>query len=167
MIFALTFRMALTNPLRLICLGLGLLALTGCASGLPPFLQGKADAAAQPDVPMADFQPIAPPLGATTAEALDTTTPEQRAAALAVPAPSSGGPLGTVSASLGAVTEPGFWLRTGLVKAVQQGRVELPGGKAVQVELRPGEGAAQLSLAAYRALGLGLTDLPDVVVYGP
>jgi hypothetical protein len=31
--------------------------------------------------------------------------------------------------------------------------------------LRPGTGAALLSLAAFRALGLGLTDLPEVTVF--
>ncbi len=39
------------------------------------------------------------------------------------------------------------------------------GGTSVQVDLLPGEGGAQLSLAAFRALGLGLTDLPEVTVF--
>jgi hypothetical protein len=35
------------------------------------------------------------------------------------------------------------------------------------VELRPGTGAALLSLAAFQALGLSLTDLPVVTVFAP
>ena len=41
------------------------------------------------------------------------------------------------------------------------------GGKSLGLELRPGTGAAHLSLAAFQALGLSLTDLPEVTIYGP
>ena len=34
-----------------------------------------------------------------------------------------------------------------------------------QVDLLPGTGGGLLSLAAFRALGLGLTDLPEVTIY--
>ncbi|WP_101341563.1 hypothetical protein [Cereibacter azotoformans] len=95
---------------------------------------------------------------------LDRTTEAERRAALAPAA--AGRPLGTVTAGLGAPTEPGFWLRSALVAAEQPGRVELEGGRSVAVTLRPGSGAAQLSLPAFRALGLGLTDLPLVTVHG-
>jgi hypothetical protein len=37
-------------------------------------------------------------------------------------------------------------------------------GLAVAVTLLPGTGGAQLSLAAFRALGLSLTGLPEVLV---
>lgn len=106
-----------------------------------------------------------PKPGARTAAALDTTTPAQRAAA--VNAPKTGGEraLGRVSVALGNVTEPGFWLRGAVVKTAGAGRVVTASGASVQVELLPGMGAAQLSLAAYRALGLGLTDLPEVTVF--
>jgi hypothetical protein len=40
-------------------------------------------------------------------------------------------------------------------------------GQSLAVELRPGSGAALLSLAAFQALGLPLTGLPEVTVYGP
>jgi hypothetical protein len=33
--------------------------------------------------------------------------------------------------------------------------------------LRPGTGGALLSLAAFQALGLSLTELPQVTVFGP
>jgi len=35
----------------------------------------------------------------------------------------------------------------------------------VAVDLQSGSGGALLSLAAYRALGLALTDLPEVTVF--
>ena len=105
--------------------------------------------------------------GARTASALDQTTPEQRAAALARPA-SGARPLGETLAALGSPTEQGFWLRTGLVDRVQQGRVEIAGGRGVAVELRPsGQPAgagSQLSLAAFRALELPLTQLVTLTV---
>jgi len=104
--------------------------------------------------------------GARTPAALDRTTPAERAAAVA--APDRGAPLGQVVVSLGNPAEPGFWMRTALVTSPQTGTVRLASGAAVQVDLRPptGGGGAQLSLAAFRALGLGLTDLPQVTVLG-
>ncbi|MFN6980280.1 MAG: hypothetical protein ACK4OP_19265, partial [Gemmobacter sp.] len=101
---------------------------------------------------------------ARSAAALDRTTSAERAAAVAAPA--SGTDLGTVTVALGNPAEPGFWLRSALVTAPRDGAVRLASGASVQVELRPGSGAAQLSLAAYRALGLALTDLPRVTVVG-
>jgi hypothetical protein len=108
------------------------------------------------------------PLGATgaaTAAALDQTTNAEKKEALAV-APTSGErALGRVAVSLGNPAEQGFWLRTTLVTATGKGRVETAGGQSVAVELLPGESGAQLSLAAFRALGLNLTDLPEVSVF--
>lgn len=105
------------------------------------------------------------PQGARTAAAFDRTTPAERAAAVAAPA--TGAPLGQVVVSLGNPAEPGFWLRSSLVSAPRTGTVRLASGASVQVDLLPPSGsAAQLSLAAYRALGLGLTDLPQVTVLG-
>lgn len=101
----------------------------------------------------------------TTAAALDQTTVEERAAALAAPAASAERSLGKVSVSLGSPAEQGFWLRAGVVTSAGKGRVVTAGGQSVAVDLIPGEGAAQLSLAAFRALGLSLTDLPEVSVY--
>ncbi len=111
-----------------------------------------------------------PPLARSavrTAETLDRTTPEERAAATAPAA--AGAQLGETLASLGNPAEGGFWLRTGLVTEAQQGRVETRGGASVQVELRPSGSApgagSQLSLAAFRALEVPLTDLPRLTVF--
>jgi hypothetical protein len=101
-----------------------------------------------------------------SAAALDQSSAAQKAAAVAAP---TGGEhvLGTAVVSLGSPAEQGFWLKTPLVvaKAKAKGRVEVAGGKSVAVDLLPSDGAASLSLAAFRALGLGLTDLPEVTVY--
>lgn len=105
---------------------------------------------------------VAPPANARTADAFDTTTAAERAAATQA-APAAGAALGETVASLGNPAEPGFWLRTGLVTEVTQGRISTSGGASVAVELRPSGAAAgsgsQISLAALRALNLSLTDL--------
>ena len=107
--------------------------------------------------------------GARTASALDTTSAAERAQALRTAAP-GGTALGQTLATLGSPTEQGFWLRTGLVTRVQQGRVTLPDGRGVAVELRPsGQPAgagSQLSLAAFRALEVPLTQLVTLRVVG-
>ena len=155
--------------------------LAGCA--LPVSVPDSGPAYA-PEVPAAEApaplapEPVAEPAlaelalaapppaaGARTAEALDTTTEAQRAAATAAPAPAGQAALGKVSVSLGDPTAPGFWLKTALVTAPAPGLVKLASGQTVQVELQPGAATAQLSLAAYRALGLSLTDLPEVEVF--
>lgn len=109
------------------------------------------------------------PQGARTAEAFDTTTPAERAAALATASVGSR-EIGRTVASLGAPAEPGFWLRTSLVDAATPGRVTVrASGASVAVELRPSGAAAgsgsQLSLAAFRALDLPLTGLPELTVF--
>lgn len=108
----------------------------------------------------------APPKGARTAAALDTTTAEQKATALAAPAqPAGEQSLGKTAVALGNVTEPGFWLRSSLVKTAGPGRVVTDAGASIAVDLIPGSGAAQLSLAAFRALKFSLTDLPNVTIF--
>ncbi|MFD2738571.1 hypothetical protein ACFSUD_03215 [Sulfitobacter aestuarii] len=109
-----------------------------------------------------------PPASATNAETLDTTTPEQRAAATA-PSAGAGRQLGNTVVSLGSPTEPGLWLKTPLVKAEQAGRVTNPKtGKSAQVTLIPIEGpptaGSRMSLAALRLLGASLTDLTEMQV---
>jgi len=106
-----------------------------------------------------------PPANARTAAALDTTTAAQKAAALAPPKPVGEQALGKTAVALGNVTEPGFWLRSTLVKTPGSGRVVTAGGATIAVDLIPGTGAAQLSLAAFRALNLSLTDLPEVTIF--
>lgn len=105
--------------------------------------------------------------GGQSAASLDTTTAAEKAAATAAPA--GGAVIGTTVASLGAVTEQGFWLRTPLVKTETQGSVKSAAGASVKVTLIPIDGpptaGSQISLAAMRALDLGLTDLPTLTVY--
>ena len=103
--------------------------------------------------------------GAQSAAALDQTTQAEKAKATATPAAGTGRELGSVVVALGGPAEQGFWLRSTLVSAPATGRVLTAAGKSVNVDLQPGTGAALLSLAAYRALGLGLTDLPKVTVF--
>lgn len=106
-----------------------------------------------------------PPLGAgQTAATLDTTTAAERAAAVAAPV-SGARVLGTTTVALGSPVEQGFWLKSALVASAGQGKVVTTSGASVAVELQPGSGGALLSLAAYRALGLSLTDLPEVTVF--
>jgi hypothetical protein len=104
---------------------------------------------------------------AVRAEALDTTTAAEKAEALAAPEAAGERSLGKVVAALGPPAEQGIWLKTALVTKVVQGRIETAAGKSLAVELRPGTGGALLSLAAFQALGLSLTDLPEVTVFAP
>ena len=109
-----------------------------------------------------------PPTAARTADALDTTTPEQRAAAVA-PAQSPSKSLGKTVVSLGSPTEPGLWVKTPLVKTESQGRVtNLANGKSSLVTLLPLDGPAtagsRMSLPALRLIGASLTDLTEVEV---
>lgn len=141
------------------------LILAGCA-GVP--LPWKKDAPA-PVVQTAPAPAPRPPAAARTAAQFDTTTAEERRAA-ATPAPAAERRLGETVASLGNPAEAGFWLRTPLVTSERQGRVVHPGtGASAAVTLIPNGGAAgagsQLSLPAFRLLGLPLTDLPTLTVY--
>ena len=104
---------------------------------------------------------------AVRAETLDTTTEAEKAEALATPAAAGEQTLGTVVVALGPPAEQGLWLKTALVTKVVEGRIETAGGKSLTLELRPGTGGALLSLAGFQALGLSLTDLPEVTVFGP
>jgi uncharacterized protein YceK len=133
-------------------------ALSGC---------GMVEKMRQPkQVAVAAAAPaVMPVLGqGQSAAALDKTSAAEKAAAVAAPL---GGAhvLGTAVVSLGSPAEQGFWLKTSLVVTKSKGRVEVVGGKSVAVDLLPSEGAASLSLAAFRVLGLGLTDLPEVTIY--
>lgn len=149
----------------------GLLFLAGCAGGWPDWPWARDGEVAQPAVGTAT-QTTAPPVqperrgGRLTPEGFDLTSAAERQAALAA---GGGALVGRTVASLGAPQEQGFWLRTGLVTSERAGRVQVPGGASVKVTLRPSGGRAtagsQLSLAAFRALGLPLTALPTLEVY--
>lgn len=111
----------------------------------------------------------APPTTARTVEQFDTTTQAERQAA-AAPVAVAERSLGRTVASLGAPTEPGFWLKTPLVKAEGPGRVVYAAtGKSAAVTLIPIEGpstaGSRMSLAALRLIGAPLTGLPEVEVY--
>ena len=100
-------------------------------------------------------------------QALDQTSAAEKAAALAAPAAGGERELGRAVVALGPPAEQGLWVQTGLVSAATPGRVVAPNGQSLAVDLRPGTGGALMSLAAYQALGIGLTDLPELVIYGP
>lgn len=154
------------------------LGLGGCAGQGPGFLDNFRGMRGY-DRPRVDTAPppaqapvARPPDGADTAEEFDTTTPEQRTAALVPPAIEGAGDglLGTTIASLGDPAEAGFWIRTPLVTEPASGRVVYAvSGRTVQVQLIPSGGAAgsgsQVSLAAMRLLDAPLTELPELVVY--
>ena len=160
----------------LLCLGLG-------ACGVIPGLEQRerAEPAAAPAPEAAEpsaavepatetIKPLALTGGAASPAALDTTSAAEKAEASK---PDTGGAkLGTTIASLGDVAEPGFWLKTPLVKTAGKGRVEYPAtGKSAQVDLipipgEPGAGS-RISLSAMRLIEAPLTELPELVVYGP
>lgn len=133
------------------------LGLSGCAM----MKQQRAADPAPVVVPMAR-----PVIGAgAPAAALDQTTAAERAAAVAAKPAGGERALGTAVVALGSPAEQGLWVKSALVVAKAKGRVVTDSGASVAVDLLPGTGAASLSLAAFRALGLGLTDLPEVTIY--
>lgn len=142
------------------------LSVAGCAV-IDRLKPGSATA---PPAPVEAVAPVDAPAAVVlgqgvSAAALDATSTAEKQQALAVPASGAERALGKVAVSLGSPTEQGFWLRSALVTAPGKGRVVTSGGQSVAVDLLPGASAAQLSLAAFRALGLNLTDLPEVTVY--
>lgn len=107
---------------------------------------------------------------AQSPEALDTTTGSERAAAAAPPA-GVDRKLGSTIASLGDPSQPGFWIKTPLVQSETGGRIVNPAnGKSAKVRLiplgGPASGGSQVSLPALQVLGVSLTDLPMIEVYG-
>jgi hypothetical protein len=156
-----------------ICLGLSACGATTERLGLGWPRSDNTVALPEPaEVDQAGYDPVTsaprPPAAARTAETLDTTTAEQRAAAVA-PAAAGARILGTTVASLGSATEPGLWIKTPLVQSEMQGRVTNPAtGKSSTVMLIPIEGPAtagsRMSLAALRLIGASLTDLTSVEI---
>jgi hypothetical protein len=134
-----------------------LVSLCGCALLDRP-------AAAPPTASAA--APVTPPVEplARSVAALDTSTDAQRSAALNA-GPGADQDLGRVTVTLGNPTEQGFWLRSALVTAPAKGRVTTDQGASISLDLLPGTAGAQLSLAAFRTLGLPLTGLPSVTVF--
>lgn len=105
---------------------------------------------------------------ATTPEALDQSTEAERKKAKQVSA--AGQNLGQTVASLGSPSEAGFWLKTPLVKVETPGQIrDRATGNALAVRLIPINGpvtaGSRMSLAAMRALNVGLSELVTVDVY--
>ena len=157
--------------MRQVVLAIPALALGGCAALQDAFGPvGGAAAEAPVSETVVILQPAAPPPppGAVTAEAFDTTTEEDRAEALAAPEPAAERTLGTTVATLGAPSDPGIWLKTPLVDAVTEGRVDYE-GRSVNLELRPSGGEAgsgsQLSLPAMRLLEAPLAGVLELTVF--
>lgn len=78
--------------------------------------------------------------------------------------------LGTTIASLGTPDEPGLWVKTPLVTAKRKGRLVYPAkNTSATVTLIPIDGPAsagsRVSLAAFRMLGVALTDLPELEIH--
>lgn len=157
---------------------LSVLAVSGCGAVPDRWLpaQTETPAPAEAEEPLDPTQvaqpaPIAPPEGARTADEFDTTSAAEREEAVSeAAAPSGERDLGRTVASLGAVGEPGIWLKTPLVSAPSRGRVEFPDkGTSVAVDLIPIEGepgsGSRISLAAMRLIEADLTSLPELRVY--
>lgn len=139
-------------------------ALAACDAAMTGGTTGAATA------PMPAPRTPAQTVSAAPAETTAAEAAAAEAAAAAPAATAARGRLGTTVASLGDATEAGLWLKTPLVKARSKGRVVDPAtGRSVNVDLIPLGGAAsagsQMSLPAMTALGVGLTDLPEVEVF--
>lgn len=164
-------RVSLRAMRHLIPVALLATGLTGCGAFQPGGMGAGAISDPAADAAASDFAPAAAnvALGASSASAaaLDTTTEAEKAAALAAPAPAGERALGTAVVALGPPAEAGLWFSSPLVRALGPGRVVTASGQSLALELRPGTGAALLSLGAFQALKLPLTDLPEVTVYGP
>ena len=171
-------------------LSLGILAvavLAGCSANLfKPGLVGSAACDPTktdcPDIQTPDANTIRPKHRADMPQtveglvegrsvaALDKTTNTEKQAALKVTDTGAERNLGKTIASLGDVSQQGFWLKTALVKTQSEGRVVwADNGNSVNLTLIPKEGEAssgsQISLAAMRALGIPLTALADLIVF--
>ena len=116
-----------------------LLAALCRLSKLPPMLPASVVEAAAPVVETLDPTPAQPPPPkARTVEQFDTTTAEDRAAAVAKPEPAGETKLGTTIATLGSPADPGIWIKTPLVTELVMGRaVYGANGRSVNLELAP------------------------------
>lgn len=157
---------------RLTALSFALALLGACAQ--PPWLAGLKDAPVQAAEPgeSPDQTPPPPPKDARTVDEFDTTTQSARDAAADTRAVEAEERLiGRTIAALGNPAVPGFWLETPLVEAPAKGRVvAIETGETVLVDLIPAPGpegaGSRISLAALRLLGLALTGLHQLEVYG-
>ncbi|MDO5703857.1 MAG: hypothetical protein Q4G49_02140 [Paracoccus sp. (in: a-proteobacteria)] len=175
--------MPVPTQAKLLALILPVLALSACATATTQTTTRPASTAATrtaPETPQAPEvlqaaaavtrAPAPRPSARATATQLNTTTAAQRAAAAEKPAAAGEARLGTTVASLGDATQPGFWIKTPLVKTKAVGRIVNPAnGKSAKVDLipldGPASGGSQVSLPALQLLGISLTDLPTIEVF--
>jgi len=168
----------MTKPILRLSGALTLLAMAACTPAdktpqpAPDTAGGtKAAAAAPPAAPDQTAMAAARPVpAARNAAEFDTTTDAQKAAAAAPPTTGERR-LGSTIASLGDPSQPGFWIKTPLTKSEADGRIVNPAnGRSAKVRLMPLDGPAsggsQVSLPALQLLGVSLTDLPTLEVYG-
>lgn len=145
------------------------LALAGACSQLSTGADGASEVPAVAPAPAPASVPEPEPTPEPAPDEAEVADPEPATneAEATAPAPQGGAQrLGEVTASLGDPSVPGTWLATSLVSSAQPGRVEIASsGQSAEVELRPATGAATLSPSAMQALGIGLTDIPTVIVY--
>ena len=155
---------------------LPVLALAACDT---PFFESLMVPASAPvvevpvEAPLPTLDPTPPPPPPPTARTVaqfDTTTAEDRAAAVAVVEPAGEQSLGSTIATLGSPADPGIWIKTPLVSELEMGRAEYAAnGKTVNLELRPSGGEAgsgsQISLPAMRLLDIPLTALAEVALF--
>ena len=136
------------------------LALSACGAVQNPFSQAEPAAAPAPSAPLDATD------GALEAQEPSTVLQRQENTPNATPA---SGLIGETVVALGDPVQPGFWLKTPLVTAEQNGVLERAGGATVQVTLLPlggpATGGSQISLAAMRSLNIGLTELVTLKVY--
>jgi hypothetical protein len=147
-----------------------LLVLSGCVEVPEPEPEVVVPASVEEPVTLDPTPPPPPPPSANTAAEFDTTSEEDRAAALAAPEPAGEQALGTTLATLGSPADPGIWMETPLVTEVVMGRVEVVAtGKSVALELRPSGGApgsgSEISLPAMRLLEVPLTAIQELAVF--
>ena len=147
--------------LRVVLTSFCVLVAAGCAE--LPIEQAAPDEMPEVEQPTQTVAPPPPPPMARTAEQFDTTSATDRAKA--VEAETGGAKLGTVTATLGSPTDPGIWVKTPLVDAVTMGKVDY-NGTTINVELRPADGATQISLPAMRLLNAPLAGLITIDVFG-
>ena len=130
--------------------------LAGCTS------QSFQEVSQPPDVAVQTPAVTSPPPDARTVAQFDTTTAQERAAAMASSEAAGETRLGTTIATLGSPADPGIWLKTPLVTERLLGRVDY-NGTSVNLELRPSGSEAgsgsQISLPAMRLLDAPLTGL--------
>lgn len=155
---------AVDRTRRLAVLGLAGL-LGGCSVPLVDRLRGRGRKAPAPDEPAAGTVPVNRP-------GPDTVRPRPRAAAASRPGEQAAEVrLGEATATLGDPSRPGLWAETPLVDRERPGRIVWKdNGNSVAVTLiprDPAQGAgASLSLQAMRTLGVPLTALVPIVIYG-